>query len=37
VENLSESEEKALMKGLNNLIDYFMTNYNNWKGGLKWL
>ncbi|HAE62722.1 MAG TPA: MarR family transcriptional regulator [Eubacteriaceae bacterium] len=29
VENLSESEEKALMKGLNNLIDYFMTNYNN--------
>ncbi|SHE89942.1 MarR family winged helix-turn-helix transcriptional regulator [Alkalibacter saccharofermentans] len=29
VENLSKSEERALMKGLNNLIDYFMTNYNN--------
>lgn len=27
VNNLSDSEEKALMKGLSNLIDYFMENY----------
>ncbi|MBF7096544.1 MarR family winged helix-turn-helix transcriptional regulator [Alkalibacter mobilis] len=28
VNSLSDSEELALMKGLNNLIDYFMTNYS---------
>ncbi|NTW72134.1 MAG: MarR family transcriptional regulator [Eubacteriaceae bacterium] len=27
VENLSDNEEKALVKGLNNLIDYFATNF----------
>ncbi|QSX08316.1 MarR family transcriptional regulator [Alkalibacter rhizosphaerae] len=27
VNNLNKSEEQALMKGLSNLIDYFMTNY----------
>lgn len=27
VENLNNTEKRALMKGLTNLIDYFMTNY----------
>ncbi|HCX65832.1 MAG TPA: MarR family transcriptional regulator [Eubacteriaceae bacterium] len=29
IENLNETEEKALIKGLNNLVDYFIENYNN--------